>query len=130
MSEKDIFECYGIHLDIPELQYFKGGFIIKGDFKHLDVNNKACVGLQTNGADLLGRMFAPEIIRGKIQQLDFLYDHVESINPTFASYFVKPTDLIQKFSNEGLAGVSGILGHRAEHILSKTGSTAKIVESL
>ena len=29
---EDQFDCFGIHLDVPNLQYFKGGFTFSGNF--------------------------------------------------------------------------------------------------
>ena len=119
-----------MHLDIPDVSYFKGGFIIQGNFDHVPVRNEACLGLSTNGADMLGKVFAPEILRAKIAQLDFLYDHVEMLNPTFASYFIKPTDLINTFAKDGITGVAEAVTGKKDHFLSKTPSTVKMMDSL
>jgi len=47
-----------------------------------------------------------------------IYDHVESINPTFASYFLKPTDVINTFMTEGLEGVATQFKQKGENIKS------------
>ena len=36
-------DCYGIHLYVPEMQYFKGGFMIKGNYKQVPVNKASCL---------------------------------------------------------------------------------------
>jgi hypothetical protein len=117
---KSAFECYGIHLGIPQLQCFKGGFILSGKFDKVDVNDEACMEISTNGLDFFGAMFAPEVIRLKMRQLDTLYDHVHHFNPKFASYFMKPADIVDTFNKEGLSGVTSKLGEKTERFLSKT----------
>ena len=98
-------ECYGIHLGIPELDYFKGGFLLKGDFDQVPVNNEACLEVETNTLEMVTQAIAPDIVRTKIRQLDFLYDHVESMNPTLAGYMMKPTDMINTAATEGFGAL-------------------------
>jgi len=100
-----VFDCYGIHLGIPELQYFKGGFSLLGDYQEVPIRDEACLEVSTNGLDLLTQIFAPDILRHKMDQLDSLYDHVESLNPTFASYFPKPAEIMDTFVTDGVSGV-------------------------
>ena len=36
-------DCYGIHLYVPEMQYFKDEFMINGNFKKVPVNKASCL---------------------------------------------------------------------------------------
>lgn len=116
MAHNDVFECYGIHLGIPKLNYFKGGFSLMGNYQQVPIRDSSCLELSTNGIDLLTQVFAPEVLRSKINQLDTLFDHVDSINPEFASYFVKPTDLVNTFMTDGVEGVVETLAEKKEKI--------------
>lgn len=117
---KSQFECYGIHLSIPQLRNFNGGFILSGKYDKVDVNEEQCMEISTNGLDFLGRVFAPEIIRTKMEQLDQLYDHVHHYNPKFASYFMKPADIVDTFNSQGFRGVISQVGGKFRKFISKT----------
>lgn len=117
---KNQFECYGIHLGIPQLRNFNGGFILSGKYDQVVVNEDQCIEISTNGLDFLGRVFAPEIIRTKMEQLDQLYDHVHHYNPKFASYFMKPADIVDTFNTDGVHGVVSKLGSKFNKFISKT----------
>ena len=43
MDTVDAFSCYGMHLNIPELQYFKGGFILKGTVDPTPIDETSCL---------------------------------------------------------------------------------------
>ena len=59
-----------------------------------------------------------------------LYDHVEMVNPTFASYFMKPTDMFQTLKNEGLSALTSKLGAKTSDFMSKTSGGQEFVEQL
>jgi len=129
---KSAFECYGMHLGIPELQSFKGGFILSGRFDKVNVNDDACMEILTNGLEFFGQMFTPEILRTKMKQLDMLYDRVHEYNPKFASYFIKPADVVDTFNKEGMIGVTTKFGDKTKRFMSKTpfGSPSEAINTI
>lgn len=62
----DAFDCYGIHPGIPTLDYFKGGFMLKGNYKDVPIDEAKCLDISTNGIDFMAMSFAPEIMRAKV----------------------------------------------------------------
>ena len=62
----DAFSCYGMHLNIPDLQYFQGGFILKGAVDQVPIDNWACLQVSTNFKDTLTKAFVPDIVKVKI----------------------------------------------------------------
>jgi hypothetical protein len=87
-----------------------------GDFQEVPIRDEACLEVSTNGLDLITQIIAPDILRAKINQLDMMYDHVESINPTFASYLIKPTDVINTFMSDGFEGVMNTFKEKGDNI--------------
>jgi len=116
-------ECYGIHLGIPELDYFKGGFLLKGDFDKVAVNDDACLEVETNTLEMITHAIAPDIVRTKIQQLDFLYDHVESMNPTLAGYMIKPTDMINTAATQGFGALVDQISDKVDNFMGNVQTT-------
>ena len=45
MKRADVFNCYGMHLRIPVLQYFKGGFNLQGNFDRIPIKDETCIGI-------------------------------------------------------------------------------------
>lgn len=113
-------DCYGMHLLVPDLTYFQGGFELKGNFNTVPVNDEACIEISTDGLDFMGKFFQPEILRVKVQQLDYLYDHVESVNPKFANYFMKPSTIIDSIGTDGFASTFEKFEDKVRFFLSKT----------
>ena len=113
----DAFDCYGIHPGIPNLDYFKGGFMIKGNYKDVPIDETKCLEISTNGIDFMAMSFAPEILRAKVNQLDQLHEYVDTINPKLASYVMKPSDMISTFTNEGFMGLANKLGEHKDRIM-------------
>jgi hypothetical protein len=113
----DSFDCFGIHPGVPKLDYFKGGFILAGAYKPVPVREEACLDLPTNGIDFMALQFAPEILRSKVDQLDSFYDFIESRNPAFASYIMKPTAIFEAYKTGGMTGLMDALNERKERFM-------------
>ena len=78
IAKSDIFDCYGMHLEVPELTYFQGGFMIKGDYNQIPVNELACGNVTANSTELLSlSQFLPDKLSGKFQQLDKAFAFLE-----------------------------------------------------
>jgi len=77
----DYFDCYGIHPGIPTLDYFKGGFMLKGNTKDVPIDESKCLEIGTKGIDFMAMSFAPEIMRAKVSQVDQVHEFVEKMNP-------------------------------------------------
>jgi hypothetical protein len=41
-THSEVLDCYGIRLDIPELKYFEGGFMVQGDYHKTKMDESAC----------------------------------------------------------------------------------------
>ena len=102
LQTTDVFDCFGIHLGVPRLVFFKGGFVIDGKYSEVPVREESCLELDTNALDFLAKGMAPQIIKGKINQLDTLYDHIETVNPTLPNYLIKPSDAIEVLKKDGI----------------------------
>lgn len=87
---------------MPRLELFKGGFVIDGKYSEVPVREESCLELDTNAIDFLAKGMAPQIIKGKINQLDTLYDHIETVNPSLTNYLIKPSDAIQVLKQDGI----------------------------
>jgi hypothetical protein len=111
------FDCYGIHPSVPKIDFFKGGFILAGMYKEVPVSEDACLDLPTNGIDFMALQFAPEILRNKVNQLDSLYDYVETVNPSFASYIMKPSAVMDAYKSGGVAGMVEAFGERKDKFM-------------
>lgn len=118
------FDCYGIHPAVPKLDFFKGGFILEGSYKEVPLSEEACAELPTNGIDFMALQFAPEILRAKVNQLDSLYDYVDSVNPNFASYIMKPSSVLDAYKTGGVAGMVEAFGERKDNFMKGVPSAA------
>jgi hypothetical protein len=118
------FDCYGIHPAVPKLDFFKGGFILEGKYKEVPLSEEACLDLPTNGIDFMALQFAPEILRAKVNQLDSLYDYVDSVNPNFASYIMKPSSVLDAYKTGGVSGMVEAFGERKENFMKGVPSAA------
>lgn len=59
-----------------------------------------------------------------------LYDHVEMVNPTFASYFMKPTDMFKTLTTEGLSALTSKLGAKTSSFMSNVNKGDQIMQHL
>jgi len=100
-THHDFFDCYGIRLDIPRLQYFEGGFMVQGDYHKTEVDETACKSISVEDVLSISSIFGEEIM-GKVDFMDGLYDKLNDFNPNMASYLIKPSELVRIAKDEGL----------------------------
>lgn len=54
-----VLHCYGIHLGVPIVQFFEGGFLLEGIFLKTPVNDSTCLGIEASGFDFITHTIAP-----------------------------------------------------------------------
>ena len=122
ITHSDVFDCYGIRLDIPELKYFQGGFMIQGDYHKRKMDESACGGISTSSADLLSfsSVFGSEL-QQKVDHLDGLYNSLRDFNPDLAAYFIKPSEIVQIVKDEGLEALGTKLSEKIDAVFGSIG---------
>lgn len=117
IAKSDIFDCYGMHLEVPELTYFQGGFMIKGDYKQIPVNELACGNITANSTELLSlSSLLPDKLSGKLQGLDQAFGFLEAVNPDIATYLMKPSELLETATTQGIDALVTQLGDKFDKL--------------
>mmetsp|Transcript_11074 Transcript_11074/g.18539 ORF Transcript_11074/g.18539 Transcript_11074/m.18539 type:complete len:158 (+) Transcript_11074:1830-2303(+) len=110
--------CYGIILETPSLNYFKGGFELKGKFEQAEANEQACLRISRNSRDFISNLLRPEALKNTLFKFDSAFDVLEATNPSLASYLVKPSSLIDSYRASGFKGVQETLIERKDNFMS------------
>ena len=121
----DAFDCYGIHLQVPEIQHFDGGFAIVGNYKKVPVVNAACIQVETGLNDIITNQFTPKMLRQKLEIFIRLFEKLGSGN-------IEPKDIIAEVlkSSADLTQMKNIGGFDIDTI-AKTGGefTQKLMDT-
>lgn len=64
-----IFNCYGIYIEPPQLKYFSGGFLMYGNYKIVQPNEEMCLDMTSNPIDLFINNLAPDDVKDKLNIL-------------------------------------------------------------
>lgn len=67
-------DCYGMRMKTPYLKSFKGGFLIKGDYEKVRVNEKSCMKVEGDLSGVLSKLLMPEFYTESIKKFDVMYD--------------------------------------------------------
>jgi len=53
-----------MHLRVPEIKHFKGGYVFQGDYKKVAIREEACIGIDNNLMDMFGDFITPKNWKG------------------------------------------------------------------
>ena len=88
-------DCYGMKMKVPYLKSFKGGFLIKGDYEKVKVNEASCTKTEANLSEMISKLLVPEFYSSNLKKFDIAYDSLKVLNPAMADLFIRPSDLVE-----------------------------------
>mmetsp|Transcript_42032 Transcript_42032/g.64395 ORF Transcript_42032/g.64395 Transcript_42032/m.64395 type:complete len:153 (+) Transcript_42032:1785-2243(+) len=103
-------------INVPSLQYFTGGFILSGTYDSIPVNHFACGNVQKGLKNLMDNVLNPEAFTSKVKQLDKMMDKAYNENPELKQYTMKPSEMLDMVSNEGLSGLGRVIVEKKDNI--------------
>lgn len=72
-SSTQIFNCYGIYLEPPQLEYFPGGFVLSGNYQNVPQNNDMCLDMSsTNPLDVFIDQFVPNELKNDFKKISLV----------------------------------------------------------
>ena len=80
LRHMSVFDCYGIHSQVPQIRYFQGGFAIVGNYKKVPIVNAACLQVETGAHEAIMNYLTPKMWRSKFEILMRIYQKLNGDN--------------------------------------------------
>jgi hypothetical protein len=114
-------DCYGMKMNVPFLNSFRGGFMISGNYEKIKINEASCLKTDSNFSGMLSKLLVPEFYQKNLAKFDYLYDAVNMLNPQIASYLIRPSEILDTVTSQGISGLQKKVFDKRDHIIENAG---------